>query len=154
MQLTKDSDHDLANAAIRSLSGLATTSDANKQNVQGALEPFLHDNDSARRSLAYSGLFHSDPKKYYPITAAALQSESGTVRLQLLYAFSQHPSPESVDLLEQFILKNEKESPNDSSLRKVAAQVIFKATGRRIPYKGLEFEQKMSSDPYDPGVIR
>lgn len=147
--LLKDPDSEIILSAVSALARMPTTSEINKQFIEKALEEQLNNKNSYIRRKIYSGLLYHNPKKYLPLAMKALETDP-FVRLSIFYALMQNPVPEAVPALKQFILKDEIENPNSTNQRAVAAQAIYKISGERVPYKGIEKDKQLYPDPYDP----
>ena len=84
------------------------------------------------------------------------QMRTGTEGLDFFYALIKNPdlAMPAIPHLKVFITEDESVNPNSTVLRKVAAQVIFKTTGERVPYRGMENDRRLYMDPYDPSNHR
>ncbi len=153
-ELVKGSDTQLATMAANALGSMRQVTGSDEELSEAALKASLASQDENLRSAAYSALLMLNPQKNLQNAMPAIKKESGTVQLHIFYALMRHPVPEAVPALEQFIHDDEKQNPNVTMYRGAAAQAIFKATGRRVPYRGVETDRKLHSDPYDPDKIR
>ncbi len=147
LPLTQNKDEELRKSALSALIFMPNIPEAYKDGIIRTLTPMMKDSNSSIRSRAYTGLIQLDNKKYLLPAMQALKKDSD-VRLDILYALYRNPNPDAVPYLEEFIKYDETQRPNASYLRSTAAQAIFKAIGKRVPYRGLEKDQKKYKDPY------
>jgi HEAT repeat protein len=152
--LLDDPDHELAGSAAHALSDMPVKSAVNGGLVKDALRKQIRHPSRFVRGYAYSGLIRVDPNGSLPMAMEALRRDP-VVRLDILYALIKNPVKEAVPYLKNYIVDDETKEPNDTTGRAVAAQAIFKTTGEKVPYKGLEselkrYEQGRIPDPYDP----
>ena len=146
-------DYDFAADAAQALSAIGneTKSDEIRRIVLAQLLAHLKHPDPHVRTAVYGGLLALDAAKYGPQILEALAHENGTARLNVLYAISNYRAKGVTPFLEQFIKKDEKWNPGPYStdLRALAARMLFRTTGKRVPYKGIENEFRKSKDPYE-----
>ena len=150
--LLKDSDSQVAAAASRALGEIALTTAENKRLVESALHDAAQDKNEYVRMHAYDALVRRKGENAFQITSETLRKEKGVARLHIFEAIMQSDRKEAVPALKEFIKEDEKEHPSiyDTTHRKVAAQAIYRLTGERVPYKGVEEDRKLYRDPYDP----
>lgn len=149
VELGKDSDNAIASAAILALSNIPTPSEQDRQIVESALLEKSNSKERYIRGPALDGLLKLNPEKHLPAALEAVKSDD-SARLDVLHALVKHKVVASVPALESFIKEDEQREPNWTVNRKVAAQTIFKLTGRRVPYLGVEKDRRVYPDPYDP----
>ncbi|HXT02444.1 MAG TPA: hypothetical protein VN915_17355 [Elusimicrobiota bacterium] len=154
LRLTNDDDKEIARSAIHALADMPMKSVANIVQARELFKQKLSSADRFIRGYAYSGLIRVDPSGGLPTAMESLRKDPA-VRLDILYALIRNPLKAVVPYLKDYIAEDEKWEPNDTTGRAVAAQAIFKATGERVPYKGVErelslYEKGLRPDPYDP----
>jgi HEAT repeat protein len=149
IDLVKGKDRQIAASATKALAAMPGMSESDKKIVEEVLLAKLHDKNSFIRSDSYAGLLKIDARKHLRLSMDALRTDPDA-RLEILYSYIRNPVPEAKPYLEEFIKYDETQRPNDPLYRKIAAQAIFKISGERVPFRGLEQEQKIYKDPYDP----
>lgn len=149
IELGKDRDNDIVSAAVLALSQIPTETAQDKANVESALTENASSKDRFVRGPAYDGLLRLNPKKHLPAALEVMKTDD-SARLDILHAIAKHQVKEAIPALEAFIRADELKEPNWTVNRKVAAQTIFKLTGKRVPYLGIEKDSRIYADPYDP----
>lgn len=156
LQLTHDGDKEIACSAAWAISGIGKGL-PNKTEVEARLGELREDKGELCVEAAYVGLLSIDSNRYLPNLMAALvkpDPQMGLIQLRVVYWLMQHPMPQAVPFLEKMIQADEEANPNDSGFRQEVARAIFKITGRKVSYKGLEKDLErhrkgIGSDPYD-----
>ncbi len=154
LELTQDQDTAIACAATRALAGMARKL-PNKVSVEARLNMMLDNPDRSCRAGAYLGLLSIDSKKYLAPTLEALtKPQMHVIRLEVLYWLIRNPMPEAIPYLEHMMHEDEKLNQNDSNYRREIARTIYKISGKRVPYKGLEQDlerqrQGIGPNPYE-----
>ena len=154
IRLTNDDDREIARSAVHALADMPMKSAANIGLAGEVFKQKLSSTDKFTRGYAYSGLIRIDPAGGLPTAMESLRKDPA-VRLDILYALVRNPLKAAVPYLKDYIAEDEQWEPNDPTGRAAAAQAIFKATGERVPYKGVErelrlYEKGLRPDPYDP----
>ncbi len=147
--LLQDNDPSIKRAAVNGLISIYKKTGADRNLVEKTLKRELDSKDAALRARAYEGLLELDSGKYLPMALEALKRD-GDVRPTVLYALMRLRIQEAVPALKEFIKDDEIANPHWTTDRKMAAQAIYKITGERVPYKGLEEDQRFYKDPYNP----
>lgn len=151
LNILNGTDQEFAISAEDALSqiGEKTASDTTRKLVANQLEAHFSDKNERMRIFAYRGLLNMDPGVYGSRILKAFDKENEVVQGYVLDSIALHP-PKGIDLfLEQFIRDDERRHPGAyDDQRARAARIIFKATGRKVIYKGLEGELKKGKDPY------
>ena len=119
------------------------------KDIAGQLEKRFASENKRLRTFAYRGLLNIGPDEYSPRILKAFSIEDVEVQRSVMYSIWKNPPSGIETFLEQFIKDDERRNPNEQTLRADAARILFKATGRKVPYKGLEDEQKKFKNPYD-----
>lgn len=167
-RLTKSDDAEVKNAAFHALENASDSS------INSDLEKRLHDPDPEVRGFAAKILIRRDSQKYAEKVMPMLFGEMfgscsadsakpyqnygaengykpvSTVALNILGAILRDPPGVEVNnQLKDFIKVSEDCLPNWPMYRQVAAQIIFKTSGERVPCKGIE-KRNLYGDPYVP----
>lgn len=146
--LVSDNDPEIASAATAALSKMRGVHDQDREVIIKALMRAAKSSNRSARGNAYAGLLNVDPQGTLPILQDVLRKDA-LARLDILNSIMANRIVAAVPLLETFIRQNEKDEPTDSDHRAVAAQAIYKLTGKRVVYKGLERQQRLYKDPYE-----
>jgi hypothetical protein len=145
--LARDPDKQIASAALSSLTELLANKGADKAAILNAMKADLNHKDYFVRGRAVTGLLRSDPQANLPAAMDAVMKDRG-VRYEVFLELVRHPQPEAVPYLKKFIEKDGKENPNFTTDRREAAKAIFRATGEKVPYLGIEKDIRLYHDPY------
>lgn len=148
-ELARDSDAAIASAATLALSQMPTATEEDKSKIEAVLSEQVKSTDKHVRGAAYDGLLGLAPQKHLSRALDALANDRA-VRLSIINAIQKHRIMEAVPALEKFIEEDGARNPNWTPFRLAAAQTIFKLTGRRVLYQGIEKDRRVYSDPYDP----
>jgi len=149
IELLNGSDEDFSASAAESLMlmGGGTGSKPVRAMIAAQFESKFADKDELVRFRAYAALLKMDPKQYGPQILQAFSKESIQVQGFVLDSISRDPPKGIEEFLEQFIKEDETRHAFNY-LRVDAARIIYRATGKKVPYKGLERAQERYRDPY------
>jgi len=144
-------DLDFAISAEEALAeiGKATKSEATRKDIAAQLENRFASGNVRLRTYAYRGLLNISPSEYGLRILKAFSTEEREVQRLVLYSIWKNPPAGIEPFLEQFIKDDERRNPNEQTLRADAARILFKATGRKVSYMGIEDERKKFKNPYD-----
>lgn len=150
LELLAGADPDFSARAAQAIAAIAnnTHSEQTKKTIIAQLESRMSSPDWRVRKEIYGGLLAADATLYGPTIRNQFEKEDGLTQLEVLNAISRNRTKDAAGFLEQFIQDDEKRHPGDDDLRAVAARVLYGLTSKRVPYKGLEREQKKYKDPY------
>ena len=149
VKLSRGSDPQIASAALYSLKKLLKGAPGRASEIESAYKEQLANPDYQVRAAGYVGLLSVDPFKYRTLIEDAIKNDAH-VRTDILNALSGEKIPEIVPFLKQFIKNDERRAPKWTADRRLAARAIFRMTGERVQYKGLERDRELHPDPYAP----
>jgi HEAT repeat protein len=150
IELTDGSDIELANVATSALGEIRYASKNNKANVIKKLMSLTKSVNSSVRAASVSSLVRLDAASQLTYVEKMIERES-SLALPVFYALMKSPTPEAVPFLKEFIKKDEMKTPESyTAQRLVAAQAIYRISGEKVPFKGLEDAKRIYSDPYNP----
>lgn len=149
--LVEDKDREIASAAISALGKIAPKSSAaDRKRIDDSLDKAIKSPEPYVRMNAYEAQIRNRDAGEFPLTLEMILKENGLVRLSIFAGLMNSSRKEAIPILRKFIEEDEKRQPNDTNERRAAARAIFRLSGERAPYKGVEQDRQLYPDPYDP----
>jgi HEAT repeat protein len=150
-------DGDIGGYAAEALKYMPTASQRNREAIDSALNVASRSTNPAVKKMALSAVNSRSGENAPSLTLESMVSLNRLDRLTLFYDLMQSGRKEIVPVLKEFIAWDEKahSNPLDTNQRKVAAQTIYRLSGERVHYLGVErdiegFEACLYPDPYNP----
>lgn len=153
IELLNGKDPKFADASGHALVGIVANAKSleTKRLIGDQFERAVLNNNGEVRTEAYIGLLVIDPDKNGKRVFDAIKKENGFVQLNVLCAISTYRIKGLGSYLEDYMKYDEVKNPNDNGHRKYAAAAIYRTTGKKVHYDGLEKDQKWpDTDPYAP----
>lgn len=137
--LIDDPNDPFAAAAARALDLITPRSPVHKRAKEAALEKLAASKNESEPPSTLNTL--SEP----PITLEAIRRENRAGRLAMFYSLVSAGREEAAPMLKEFIAEDDQQDTTD---RKAAGQAIFRLTGERVQYMGIESDRQLNGDPY------
>jgi HEAT repeat protein len=153
LALAADNDPGIQEASISALAEMPVKSDAEKNQIETLLIQQMHSTNPNIRGYVYRGLIRGNSDRYLDILMAAARSDTAA-GLDIFYGLMNHPNPRAIPYLKEFIAFDETKNPAVTLRRSVAARAIYKISGEKVPYKGVERDladakKGFRTDPYE-----